>query len=78
MLREQSRDVALGDFDLCCSGARVGGARGLCLRRAPSANTQKPVLLASHPVRYEPMGQASRSAQALVPQLSESPPAEVK
>ena len=30
-LREQSRDVALGDFDLCCSGARVGDARDLCL-----------------------------------------------
>ena len=39
---------------------------------------QMPVLVASQPVRYEPTGQAKRAAHALVLQLSESPPAEVK
>ena len=37
-----------------------------------------PWLVAAHPVRYEPTEHASRLAQALVTQLSESPPGEVK
>jgi hypothetical protein len=39
---------------------------------------QMPWLVASHPVRYEPTSQAARAAHALVAQLSEIPPAEVK
>ena len=47
VLRNCARDECIGDFDLYSGETRVGGARGLLLKRAPSASTKKPLMLAA-------------------------------